>query len=97
MKKKTLLFSVILLITALLTAFFYLHETFPKPLRAITALFGTPVAVASGLSYYLTLGIEVYDSPVAVVLSNLVAAIVIVVVARPIIKGIRQLKSHKTR
>lgn len=63
--------STVALLTILLTWFFYAHETFPKPLRAATALVGTPVAVASGLSYYLNLGIPVYDTPWAVVLSNL--------------------------
>ena len=64
------LISAVTLLTVLLTWFFYAHETFPKPLRAATALVGTPVAVSSGLSYYLKLGIPVYETPWAVVLSN---------------------------
>lgn len=64
--------------TALLTCFFYAHETFPKPLRAVTAVFGTPVAVASGLSHYLKLGIPVYDTPWAVILSNLIFSVLLV-------------------
>lgn len=55
-----------------MTWFYYAHETFPKPLRAVTALFATPVAIASGLSHYLNLGIPVYETPWAVILTNLI-------------------------
>jgi membrane protein implicated in regulation of membrane protease activity len=72
------LILAVTLMTALLTWFFYAHETFPKPLRAATALFGTPVAVASGLSHYLNLGIPVYDTPWAVILSNLIFSVLLV-------------------
>lgn len=72
------LISTIILLTVLLTWFFYGHETFPKSLRAVTALFGTPVAVASGLSHYLKLGIPVYDTPWAVVLSNLIFSVLLI-------------------
>ena len=41
------------LLTTFLTWFFYAHETLPKPIRAATAIIETPVAIASGLSYYL--------------------------------------------
>lgn len=68
-------------ITALMTWFFYAHEAFPKPLRAITALFGTPVAVASGISHYLNLGIEVYEKLWAVILSNLIFSILFIYLA----------------
>ncbi|TAL57886.1 MAG: hypothetical protein EPN85_13015 [Bacteroidetes bacterium] len=75
------LISAVTLLTVLLTWFFYAHETFPKPLRAATALVGTPVAIASGLSYYLKLGIPVYDTPWAVVLSNLTFSALLVFLA----------------
>lgn len=65
-------FLINILLTTLMTWFYYAHETFPKPLRAITALFATPVAIASGLSHYLKLGIDVYETPWAVILSNLI-------------------------
>ncbi len=71
--------TIILLLTGLLTAFFYVHETFPKPIRAATALLGTPTAIASGLCYYLKVDIPVYDTPIAVVFSNLIASIMIVI------------------
>ncbi|MEO6347528.1 MAG: hypothetical protein ABIO60_06420 [Aquaticitalea sp.] len=69
---------IIVLLTIELTLFFYVHESFPKPIRAVTALLGTPTAVASGLSHYLKLGIPVYDTPIAVVFSNFIASIIIV-------------------
>lgn len=73
--------SAVILMTVLLTWFFFIHETFPKPLRAVTALVGAPVAIASGLSYYLNLGIPVYDTPWAVVLSNLTFSVILVLLA----------------
>ena len=82
---------LIVLLTALLTVFFYVHETFPKPIRSATALLGTPTAISSGLSYYLKLGVPVYDSPLAVIMSNLIASIIIVVL------GERFLKWRKNR
>ena len=82
---------LIVLLTTLLTVFFYVHETFPKPIRAATALLGTPTAISSGLSYYLKLGVPVYDSPLAVIMSNLIASIIIVVL------GERFLKWRKNR
>ena len=72
--------SIIILLTALLTGFFYWHETLPKSIRAATALVETPVAIASGLSYYLKLGIPVYDIPIAVIISNLIASALIVLI-----------------
>ena len=79
MKRKFILITICL--TALLTLFFYTHESFPKPLRAATALLGTPTAIVSGISYYLNLGIKVYDSPIAVVLSNFFASFILVYLA----------------
>jgi Kef-type K+ transport system membrane component KefB len=79
-KHKTNLFTVFLL-TAALTAFYYIHESFPKPLRAATSLLATPTAVASGISHYLKLGIPVYETPLAVILANGIASIIIVLVA----------------
>ena len=81
-KSKIRFYAAVFLLTGLLTGFYYLHESFPKPLRAFTALLATPTAVTSGLSYYLNLGIPVYDSPVAVVISNLIASFLIVFIIK---------------
>ncbi len=69
---------LIVLLTTVLTVFFFVHETFPKPIRAATASLGTPTAIASGISHYLKLGIPIYESPLAVIISNLIASIIIV-------------------
>lgn len=77
--------SAVILLTSLMTWFFYAHETFPKPLRAVTALFATPVAIASGLSHYLKLGVNVYETLWAVILSNLICSILVVYLADKIL------------
>lgn len=64
--------------TALLTLVYYTHESFPQPLRAVTALLCTPVGIASGIAHYCNLGVQVYDTPWAVVLANAIGAILIV-------------------
>jgi len=71
--------SAVVLLTTFLTWFFYAHETLPKPIRAATAIIETPVAIASGLSYYLNLGIDVYETPWAVILTNLIFSVVLFV------------------
>ncbi len=58
-KRHIKIIASVILLTTFLTWFFYAHETLPKPIRAATALIETPVAIASGLSYYLKLGIDV--------------------------------------
>ena len=70
--------SAVVLLTTFLTWFFYAHETLPKPIRAATALMETPVAIASGLSYYLKLGIPVYDTPWAIILANLLCSVLVI-------------------
>lgn len=47
-------------------------------MRAATALVETPVAIASGLSYYLKLGIPVYETPWAIILSNLLFSFLLI-------------------
>jgi len=74
------IFSLVLLLTAFLTWFFYAHEKLPKPIRAATAFIETPVAMASGISYYLKPGIAVYESPIAIIISNFTASVVLVLV-----------------
>ena len=74
-KPKLILISFL---TAGLTVFYYVHEYFPKPLRAATSLLATPTAVASGISHYLKLGIPVYETPIAVVFANLIASVLVV-------------------
>ena len=69
---------IIILLTTALTAFYYVHESFPKPLRAITSLLAMPTAVTSGISHYLNLGIPVYDSLTAVIITNGIASIILV-------------------
>jgi len=66
-KALTTKLKVFVLLTIALTVFFYVHETFPKQIRAATALIETPTAIASGVSDYLKLGVPVYDTPTAVV------------------------------
>ena len=70
--RQIIVISTVVLLTTFMTWFYYAHETFPKPLRAVTALFATPVAIASGLSHYLNLGIPIYETTWAVVFSNLI-------------------------
>jgi len=70
--------SAIILLTAFLTWFFYAHETLPKPIRAATAIIETPVAIASGLSHYLNLGVDVYETPWAIILTNLIFSVLLV-------------------
>lgn len=60
-------------------------------MRAITALIETPVAIASGLSYFLKLGIEVYETLWAVILSNLIFSVFLVLLADKFFKR-RKLK-----
>jgi len=78
--------SAIVLLTAFLSWFFYAHENLPKPIRAATALVETPVAIASGLSHYLNLGVVIYESPFAIVLSNFIAAVLMVFIVDKILK-----------
>ena len=47
----------------------------PKPIQAATALIETPVAIASGLSHYLKLGVDVYETPWAIILTNLIFSV----------------------
>ena len=81
--------SAIIVLTSFLTWFFYAHETLPKPLRAATALIETPVAITSGLSYYLKLGVEVYESPWAVIFSNLVFSVLVVILVNKVVISLK--------
>ncbi|MFN0188009.1 MAG: hypothetical protein ACKVQV_04850 [Bacteroidia bacterium] len=80
MNRNTKFILTVSTLTTFLTWFFYAHETLPKPLRAATALLETPVALVSGLSYYLNLGVDVYETLWAIVLSNLLFSIFVVVI-----------------
>ncbi|MFZ1851810.1 MAG: hypothetical protein WAU15_06170 [Nitrosomonas sp.] len=71
-------FLAVVLLTTFLTWFFYAHETLPKPIRAATAIIETPVAIASGFSYYCKLGIDVYETPWAVILTNFIFSVLLV-------------------
>ena len=84
----------VLLLTTFLSWFFYAHERLPKPIRAATAIIETPVAIASGLSYYLKLGIDVYETPLAVILTNLLFSFLIVLLVEKILLR-RKLKKIK--
>ncbi len=79
LSKRHIYFIVtVVLLTTFLTWFFYAHETLPKPIRAATALLETPVAIASGLSHYLKLGVDVYETPWAIILTNFLFSVVMV-------------------
>ncbi len=78
--KQIKIISAVILLTTLLSWFYYAHETFPKPIRAVSAIFATPVAITSGLSYYLKLGIPVYETPWAIILSNLIFSTILVII-----------------
>ena len=68
----------IVLLTAFLSWFFYAHETLPKPIRAATAIIESPVAIASGISHYLNLGVDVYETPWAIILTNLIFSVLLI-------------------
>jgi hypothetical protein len=82
----------VVLLTTFLTSFFYVHEILPKPIRAATALIETPVAIASGLSHYLKLGVDVYDSPTWIIISNITASIFLVFLFYKVLKWNRNKK-----
>ncbi len=75
-----------------MTLFFYVHENLPKPLRATTAFIETPIAIASGISHYLKLGVNVYETRWAVILTNLLFSIFFVLLINKI--NITQKKSE---
>ena len=81
---KNILF--IILLTTFLSWFFYAHETLPKPIRAETALIETPVAIASGISHYLKFDVNVYDSFIAVIVSNFIASVLIIFLINKLLK-----------
>lgn len=85
----------VVLLTTFLTWFFYAHETLPKPIRAATALIETPVAIASGLSNYLKLGIDVYATPWAVILTNFLFSVVVVFLVDKFLKRRKQKSALK--
>jgi hypothetical protein len=93
-KKSIIKLAAIIGLTAFLTWFFYIHESLPKGLRAATALFETPVAIASGLSHYLNLGIPVYETPWAILLINLVFSVIVVLLVDKLIEN---RKSKRTK
>lgn len=80
-KRQLKISSAIVLFTIFLTWFFYAHETLPKPIRAATALIETPVALASGLSHYLNLGVDVYETSWAIILSNFMCSVLLILLA----------------
>jgi len=80
-KRQIKIISSVVFLTTFLTWFFYAHESLPKPIRAATALIETPVAIAAGLSHYLNIGVAVYETPWAVILTNLVFSVVLVLSA----------------
>jgi hypothetical protein len=86
--------SAVVLLTTFLTWFFYAHETLPRPIRAATAIIETPVAIASGLSHYLKLGIDVYETPWAVILTNFIFSIVLIFLIDKFFK-IRKQKTNR--
>jgi len=91
-KRNIKIISAVVLLTTFLTWFFYAHETLPKPIRAATAIVETPVAIASGLSYYLKLEISVYESPTAIIISNFITSVFLVIIVRKFLKWRRREK-----
>ena len=78
--------SAVVLLKEFLTWFFYSHEKLPKPIRSVTALIETPVAIASGVSHYLNLGIPVYETPWAIILTNLLFSFAVVLLIHGYLK-----------
>jgi len=91
-KRHIKIIAVVLLLTTFLSWFFYAHERLPKPIRAATAIVETPVAIASGLSYYLKLGIPVYESPTAIIISNFITSVFLVIIVIKFLKWRRREK-----
>ncbi len=84
---------LVVLLTTFLTWFFYAHETLPKPIRAVSALIETPVAIASGLSHYLNLGVDVYETPWAIILTNTLFSVLLILLVGKFIARRRLKKS----
>ena len=76
-KRHIYIIVTVVLLTTFLTWFFYAHETLPKPIRAVTSLIEIPVAIASGFSHYLNLGVDVYETPWTIILTNLIFSVVL--------------------
>jgi hypothetical protein len=58
------------IISLFLTGFYYVHEYFPKPIRAITAMLEAPVAIVSGFCHYVGIKADVYGSIIIVIIAN---------------------------
>ena len=96
LSKRHIYFIVtVVLLTTFLTWFFYAHETLPKPIRAATALIETPVAIASGLSHYLKLGVDIYETPWAIILTNFLFSVVMVFLVDKFLKRRKQKSALK--
>ncbi len=85
-KRQIRFISLVALLTTFLTLFFYAHESLPKPLRAATAIIETPVAIASGLSYYLNLQVDVYETPWLIVLTNFIFSVIMVLLVDKLLR-----------
>lgn len=86
--RRTLIRLVVVagIVAALLTWFYPVHEQLPTAIRAPTSLLLTPVAIASGLVYFLGIRFAVYDSFAAVFIANWIGWLVLFVVVR-VIRG----------
>ena len=64
MKKNGLLRTLLVaaVLAALLTGFFWIHESLPAAIRAPSSVLLTPIAVCSGLCYYLDIPLSFYTS-----------------------------------
>ncbi len=60
------------IVSVVLTAFHQVHEDLPAALRAPTSLLLTPIAVCSGLCYYLGIPLDVYRSIPLQFLANII-------------------------
>lgn len=92
--KQVKFFASIVLATIFLTWFFYAHEKLPKPIRAATALIETPVALASGVSHYLNLGIPVYETLWAIVGVNFISSFLLIFIANKLLNKRKKTTNH---
>lgn len=85
--------TAMVVLTIVLSWFYYIHEKLSKPLRAATALIETPVAIASGISHYLKIGVNVYETPAAIILVNFIISVVLILLVSKLIAK-RKIKTN---
>ena len=87
MERSLLRILVIAVIISLaLTAFHQVHEDLPTALRAPSSLLLTPIAVASGLCYYLNIPLDVYRSMPLQFIANMLFFVPALLILRLIVR-----------